>query len=63
MNVEQVIKELQKIKNKSLNVVVCINSTKEKNHTQFTNLNAILEYNDELELLGDYNNYEGVNNE
>ena len=61
MKVEELIKELQKVKNKSLNVIVCINSTKDNNDTQFTNLHAVLEYNDELELLGDYNNYEERN--
>jgi len=58
MKVEELIKELQKVKNKSLNVIVCINSTKDKNDTQFTNLHIVQEYDDELELLGDYNNYE-----
>ena len=58
MNVEQLIKELQQVKNKSLKVTVCINSTKISNDTQFTNLHIVQEYDDELELLGDYNNYE-----
>jgi hypothetical protein len=62
MNVEQLIKELQQVKNKSLKVTVCINSTKNKNDTQFTNLHIVQEYDDELELLGDYNNYERSSN-
>ena len=62
MNVEQLIKELQQVKNKSLKVTVCINSTKISNDTQFTNLHIVQEYDDELELLGDYNNYERSSN-
>tara|TARA_R100001082_G_scaffold96027_1_gene63440 strand:+ start:731 stop:928 length:198 start_codon:yes stop_codon:yes gene_type:complete len=58
MNVQELIDELMKVKNKSLKVNVFINSTEKIASTLWTELDVVETYEkDYVDLVGDYNNY------